>query len=135
MDFDRMGRLYDYVYSTPMDSPERERRIEELSDTDQAELYDYAVGILSGRISRTESKEDKKMDIMSYEEWKKLNRRVQARERGAGTEMMNFELAHPSTVQRYMRQSLEDEKRRSEIMSINDRAERQRAIVANIDLF
>ncbi len=24
MNLERMGRLYDYVYSTPMDSPERE---------------------------------------------------------------------------------------------------------------
>ena len=31
MNLERMGRLYDYVYSTPMDSPERES-----GDTDQA---------------------------------------------------------------------------------------------------
>lgn len=137
MNLERMGRLYNYVFSTKPDSEEREQRLNELSETDREQLWDYWSGCLSGRIKRAEESEDKNMDTtnMSYEEWKRLNKEVQSRSRGAGAKMMKFEVAHPTTAQRYMQKSLDDEKKRSEIMSIKDQHERWAAIQRNIDIF
>ena len=133
MNLERMGRLYCYVYSTKQDTPEREQRIAELSDKDQAELFDYVSGLLSGRISRSES-EGKKM-VMSYQEWKHTQQQAQARQRGAGNTLWEFESKYPAIVSEYRQRELQEQKQRDEIMQIKDRAERQKAIAANIGIF
>lgn len=137
MNIERMERLYNYVFSTKPDSEEREQRLNELSETDREQLLDYWSGCLSGRIKRAEESEDKDMDTtnMSYEEWKRLNKEVQSRSRGAAAKMMKFEAAHPTTAQIYTQKSLDDAQRRSEIMSIKDQHERWAAIQRNIDIF
>ena len=135
MNLERMGQLYDYVYSTPMDSPEREKRLAELSDTDQAELYDFAVGLLSGRISRPESEGKDDMNILSYQEWKHIQQQAQARQKGAGNTLWEFESKYPAIASEYRQRELQEQKQRDQIMQIKDRAERQKAIAANISLF
>lgn len=51
-DYSYMKKIYDYVYSTPANSPERLARLAELSEEDSAALYDFDVGLLSGRIKK-----------------------------------------------------------------------------------
>ena len=133
MNLERMERLYCYVYSTKPNSEEREKRLNELSETDREQLYDYWSGCLSGRIKRPES-EGKKM-VMSYQEWKHTQQQAQARQRGAGNTLWEFESKYPAIVSEYRQRELQEQKQRDEIMQIKDRAERQKAIAANIGIF
>lgn len=137
MNIERMERLYNYVFSTKPDSEEREQRLNELSETDREQLLDYWSGCLSGRIKRAEEREERIMDTtnMSYEEWRRLDKQVQTMSKGASARMLKFEIAHPTTAQRYMQRSLDDERKRNEIMQIKDQAERHKAIAENIKLF
>ena len=48
MDYRHINKIYHYVYDTPADSPEREKRLSELSDSDSEALYDFTIGLMSG---------------------------------------------------------------------------------------
>lgn len=54
-EYERMKKIRDYVFSTPRNSPERERRLSEISEEDSAKLYDFDIGLLSGRIKKPEN--------------------------------------------------------------------------------
>lgn len=135
MDYGKMARLHDYVYSTPANSPERERRLAELSDTDQAALYDYAVGLLSGRIKpeqHNEYQQQKGNEEMTYKEWKEVNRKNTIEAMNAA---VDFRVNHPDMDSRYQQRQQEEERKRSEILAIKDNAERTRMIALNLKLF
>lgn len=79
-EFEHMKRIRDYVFSTPRNSPERERRLAEISEEDSAKLYDFDIGLLSGRIKRPENQNNEseesgmnkeKKTITNYEDFKK----------------------------------------------------------------
>lgn len=137
MDYGKMARLHDYVYSTPANSPERERRLAELSDTDQAALYDYAVGLLSGRIKpeqyhEHQQQQQKGNEEMTYKECKDVNRKNTIEAMNAA---VDFRVNHPDIESRYQQRQQEEERKRSEILAIKDNAERTRMIALNLKLF
>ena len=136
MDYGRMAKLHDYVYSTPANSPEREKRLAELSDTDQEQLYDYKVGLLSGRIKPEQhykhQQEQKGNEKMTYKEWKEANRRNTVEAMNAA---IDFKVNHPDIDSRYRQRLEADEKKRSEILAIKDVSERTKTIAMNLELF
>lgn len=132
----RMAQLHDYVFSTPSNSPEREQRLNELNEDDLEDLYDYKVGLLSGRIKETDyinnEQEEQQNMMFSFKEWKQLEKSRDAKDT---LNLINFRKQYPAVVSDYeKRQVMEDTKRR-EIMSIKDTSERQAAIAKNIALF
>ncbi|NBH15023.1 hypothetical protein D3Z36_12765 [Lachnospiraceae bacterium] len=71
MDYVKMEQIYNRVYSTPPNSPERAARLAELSEEDNAALYDYSVGLLSGRIKKNGGNAEMEKEQRSYEWYKK----------------------------------------------------------------
>ena len=136
MDYSRMARLHDYVYSTPANSSEREKRLNELSDADQEQLYDYKVGLLSGRIKPEQhneyQQEQKGNEEMTFKQWKEVNRKNTIEAMNAA---VDFKVNHPDIESRYRQRQQEEERKRSEILAIKDNAERTRMIALNLKLF
>lgn len=130
MDYKRMAKLHDYVYSTPPNSSERERRLNELSEADQAALYDYAVGILSGRIRKSDYEQED--NSMLYEHWRRLK---QSNDPQDFMDFINFGRLNPSIASDYENRERVEQKKREQIMAIQDRNERQDAIARNLALF
>lgn len=136
-DYAKMARLHDYVYSTPANSAEREKRLAELSDTEQEQLYDYKVGLLSGRIKPEEyhehqQQQQKGNEEMTYKEWKDVNRKNTIEAMNAA---VDFKVNHPDIESRYRQRQQEEEQKRSEILAIKDVSERTRMIALNLKLF
>lgn len=131
MDYNRMAQLHDYVYSTPADSPEREKRLAELSETDQAALYDYKVGLLSGRIKKSDYQQEDD-GMLSFKEWKRIENSGSLKEMNR---IIEFKMQYPLIASEYQHRKAEEERKRAEIMSIRDMRERQDAIARNIALF
>lgn len=129
-------QIYRYVYSTPADSPEREKRLLELNDADSEALFNYVVNLRSGRINDSDidsnQKEENKM-FMGYQEW------LEAKKNTCGwrnaVEMDGFEKAYPETVRAYKEREKAEDKKRKEIMSIKDNRKRHDAIAENLGLF
>lgn len=70
-DVNRIARLYDKTFNNPPHSPERMQALEKLSEADRESLYDYDMGIRSGRIQKPNY--EKENEAMTYEEFKKLS--------------------------------------------------------------
>lgn len=70
-DVKRIARLYERVYSTKPNTKEREAELAKLSDEDNAALYDYSVGLLSGRIKKSGGNAEMEKEQRSYEWYKK----------------------------------------------------------------
>lgn len=137
IDYGTLAQLHDYVYSTPMNSPEREKRLAELTDSEQEQLYNYKVGLLSGRIKPEEYHEHQQQQQkgngeMTYKEWKEANKKNTVE---AMNKAVDFRVNHPDIDSRYRQKQEADERKRSEIMAIKDVAERTRMIALNLDLF
>ncbi len=73
MDYDkkRIERLCNKTFNNPPNSRERMQALEKLSETDREKLFDYDMGVLSGRIQKP--KQEKESESMNYEEFKKLS--------------------------------------------------------------
>ncbi len=114
MDYERMVKIYNYVYSTPKNSPEREARLAELSEADSAALYDFDIGLMSGRIKKPENQTkksevctmNKTRKIESYEDFKKALVKS-----GTYQMLVEFKRSNPSLYE-YYQQRLEKEKAR-----------------------
>lgn len=136
MDYSRMAKLHDYVYSTPANSPEREWRLNELNDADQAALYDYAVGLLSGRIKPEQQyeyhQEQKGSENMTYKKWKEVNKSSDLRDMNAA---IDFRVQYPALENEYRQRQKAEQEKRGEIMKIKDVGERTRMIAYNLSLF
>lgn len=133
MDYKRISKVYHYVYNTPADSPEREKRLSELSDSDSEALYDFVVGLRGGRIKESDIREIQKGDKqMTYKEWRQARKSRYSRNL---LEVAKFEKQNPYTVQSYKKRMEDEQKKRSEIMSIQDRKKRHDMIAKNLDLF
>lgn len=70
-EYERMMRVYNYVFSTPENSPEREKRLAEISKEDNEKLWDFYSGLCSGRIKKPES-QIKKSEVHNMEQEKKI---------------------------------------------------------------
>lgn len=73
-DVSRIARIYDKVYSTKPNSPERTAALEKLSETDRENLFDYDMGVRSGRIKKpSNSNQEGENSDMNYEEFRRLS--------------------------------------------------------------
>ncbi len=70
MDYTRIARIHRKVFSMLQNSPEREKAISALSESDRHALYDYDMGVRSGRIQeiKIDSWEESEM---TYEQYKR----------------------------------------------------------------
>ncbi len=75
------------------------------------------------------------MDIMTYREWKNMQQQAQARKKGAGYSLLEFENKYPGIAHEYRQRELQEQKRRDAIMGIKDITQRQKEIAKNINLF
>lgn len=117
-EYNHMKRVHDYVFSTPPNSSERERRLAEISEADDEKLWDFHCGLLSGRIKRPETQkkesEVKTMNIHtsktekigSYEEFKRALSRTSSYQ-----SLLELKRNSPVRYQSYQ-QRLEKEKER-----------------------
>ena len=113
-DYSYMKKIYDYVYSTPANSPERLARLAELSEEDSAALYDFDMGTLSGRIKKSKNQvqesevstmnEEKK--IRNYEDYKNALGRSSCYKA-----LVEFKRSNPALYAHYQ-EKLEKEKAR-----------------------
>ncbi len=97
-DVNRIARIYDKVYSTKPNSPERTAALEKLSEIDRENLFDYDMGVRSGRIKKTEVKEEMAAGQKSYEWYvSKMN----SDESGTMQEVSQFAMQCPELYQQY----------------------------------
>lgn len=112
-EYEHMKKVHDYVFSTPPNSPERERRLAEIDKEDDEKLWDFHSGLLSGRIKKPEAinKEsevngmNKEKKIASYEDFKKALTRT-----GSYKTLCEFKRNNPETYKRYL-EKMETERR------------------------
>lgn len=109
-DIKRIARLYERVYSTKPNSKEREAELSKLSDEDNAALYDYSVGLLSGRIKKVEAIEEM-AGQRNYEWYKK---KMSSEASGTMQELSQFAFDCPELYKQYRQQyqAEKDEERR-----------------------
>ena len=117
-EYDHMKKVYDYVFSAPPNTPEREKRLAEISKEDDEKLWDFHCGLLSGRIKRPEPEnkesEENAMNIYtgktrkieSYEDYKKALLRT-----GSYQSLLALKQSNPTRYESYQ-QRLEKEKAR-----------------------
>lgn len=118
MDYYHMKKVYDYVFSSPPNSPERDRRLAEINEKDSDKLWDFYSGLCSGRIkkpeaTRKESEENnmnintgKAKKIENYEDFKKALTKS-----GYYQTLVELKQNNPSLYE-YYQQRLEKEKER-----------------------
>lgn len=131
MNYNHMARLHEYVYSTLPNSTERERRLNELSEADQAALYDYSVGLLSGRIKKSDYEQEAD-NMLTFQEWKKIENSKSLKDMN---KVIDFKTQYPLIASEYQQRNEAEEQKRHEIMQIEDARERQEAIARNLALF
>lgn len=113
-EYEHMYKIYQYVYSVPPNSPERERRLEEISPADNEKLWDFYSGLCSGRIKRPKPNKEsevkttmnKEKKITSYEDFKKALVRT-----GTYNMLCEFKRSNPEMYKHYT-EKLEAEKAR-----------------------
>lgn len=113
-EYEHMMEIYTYVFSTPPNSPERDKRLEEISKEDNDKLWDFYSGLCSGRIKKPEAtnKEsevntmNKEKKIESYEDFRKALVRT-----GTYSMLCEFKRSNPK-MYKYYTEKLEAEKAR-----------------------
>jgi len=98
-DVNRIASLCDRIYSTTKArSPERTAALEKLSEADREAMYDYDMGVLSGRIKKVEVKEEMATGQKSYEWYvSKMN----SDQSGTMQEVSQFAMQCPELYQQY----------------------------------
>lgn len=112
-EYEHMKKAHDYVFSTPPNSPERERRLAEISKEDDERLWDFHCGLLSGRIKKPEAtNKEREVNVMgekktikSYEDYKKALTRT-----GSYKMLCEFKQNNPELYKHYS-EKLEAERR------------------------
>ncbi len=100
MDYARIAKLHNKVFSTPRNSPERERAINSLSDEERRAVFKLEEDYMLGRITRKEIAEmaQKPNGIMTYEQFVKKS---ESDEKGTMQELSQFAMKSPELYQRY----------------------------------
>lgn len=98
MDYTRIAKLHSKVFSTPRDSPEREQAYSVLSEADRAAVFDYDMGIRSGRIKAVKINEQEENGTMTYEQFKQKS---DSDEKGVMQELSQFAMKCPELYQQY----------------------------------
>lgn len=94
----RIAELHNKVFSTPRNSPEREKAYSALSEVDRTAVFDYDMGIRSGRIKAVNINEQEENETMTYETFK---RKSDSGERGTLRELSKFAKESPELYQQY----------------------------------
>lgn len=151
-EYERMVKIYNYVYSAPPNTKEREKRLAEIGEETSSKLWDFYCGICSGRIKQLEHTNSEvdtmgEKKIASYEDF------IKALRCGESNMLCKFRRNNPERYTYYAEQMeasfgrknpakkqdikrlAEEQKRRSEIMAIQDTTERHKAISENMALF
>lgn len=152
-EYERMTKIFNYVYSAPPNTQEREKRLAEIGEEDSSKLWDFYCGICSGRIKESEytGKEhvvsNMSQKIEGYEDF------LRALRCSNTNELFKLRRSNPETYARYVEQLetsfthknaktsrdikrlMAEKKKRSEIMEIRDTRERHEAILENMALF
>ncbi len=131
-EYKRLYQLYLYVFSTPPDSEEREKRLAEISDEDSEKLWDFYSGLCSGRIKPENINKESEESSMTYQQWRAATKSNSWQNRG---KLSDFERENPTTAQAYKKRLEAEKKKRSEILAIKDTRARHKAIYENMALF
>lgn len=115
MDYARIAKIHNKVFSTKENSLEREKAIAALSDSDRAALFDYDMGVRSGRIKAVKVHEQEGNVNMTYEQFRK---KMNGDYKGQLQEISKFAQENPGLYQRYREQY---SKERSEQMRLHNR--------------
>lgn len=150
-EYERMIKIYNYVYSTPPNTAEREKRLAEIGEEDSSKLWDFYCGICSGQIKEPESTNSvgnvmSEKKITNYGDFLKALRctrtnalfefrRNNPKKYAHYVEQLESGFDHKSTIIRDVERLEEEKKKRSEIMAIQDTKERHKAIFENMSLF
>ena len=78
-EYERMAKIFNYVYSTPPNTPEREKRLAEIGEENASKLWDFYCGICFGQIKEPEHTNSEvntmgEKKIASYEDFIKALR-------------------------------------------------------------
>lgn len=114
-DVNRIARIYDKVYSTKPNSPERTAALAKLSESDQEALFDFDMGIRSGRIAKQKNYEQEENGSMTYEQYKT---KMESEERGTMLEVSQFAINSPELYQQYKKRYDEEQ---SKEMALHNR--------------
>ncbi|MDE7200874.1 MAG: hypothetical protein K2O91_02980 [Lachnospiraceae bacterium] len=94
----RIARLYDNVYSTKPNSPERTAALARLFESDQEALFDFDMGIRSGRITKPKNYEQEENGSMTYEQYKN---KIGSDKSGTMQEVSQFAMKSPELYRQY----------------------------------
>lgn len=151
-EYERMVKIYNYVYSAPPNTKEREKRLAEIGEETSSKLWDFYCGICSGRIKEPERTNGEvntmgEKKITSYEDFFKALRcgesnvlckfrRNNPEKYAYYAEQMEASFGRKNPVKkRNVERLAEEKKKRSEIMEISDTRARHKAIAENMALF
>lgn len=115
MDYTSIARIHKRIFSTKENSPEREKAVAALSETDRAALYDYDMGARSGRIKPVKVDEQEENGSMTYEQFKK---KMSGDYKGQLREISKFAQESPELYQQYRERYRKEE---SEQMQLHNR--------------
>lgn len=102
-EYERMVKIYNYVYSTLPNTPEREKRLAEIGEEDSSKLWDFYCGICSGRIKEPERTNSEvntmgEKKIASYEDF------IKALRYGENNMLCKFRRNNPERYAYYVEQ-------------------------------
>lgn len=98
MDYTRIAKVHKKVFRTKENSPERERAVATLSEADRAAVFDYDMGVRSGRIKPVKVDEREENESMTYEQFKK---KMSGDYKGQLREISKFAQDNPELYQQY----------------------------------
>lgn len=96
MDDKRVSQLHSRIFSTPARSPARDKAVSALNEADISALYDYDMGLRSGRIEPKTIEQEG--DTMTYETFKKKS---DSGEAGVMREISKFAMESPEKYAEY----------------------------------
>lgn len=94
----QIAKLHNKVFSTPQGSKEREQAYSALSEAEQAAVYDYDMGVRSGRIKEIKVSEQEGNGNMTYQQYKN---KMKSDKRGTMQELSKFAKEYPELYKQY----------------------------------
>ena len=95
--YEHMKKISDFVFSSPPNSPERTAALAKLSESDQEALFDFDMGIRSGRITKPKNYEQEGK-TMTYQQYKN---KTESDEKGTMQEVSQFAMKSPELYRQY----------------------------------
>lgn len=110
-DVNRISRLYNKTFNNKPNSLERTEALKKLSEADREALFDFDMGIRSGRIPKPNYEQEQEGSTMDYETFK---RKSESNASGTMLELSQFAKRSPEMYKEYRAkyQEEKDEQRR-----------------------